>query len=410
MATNIIPVILCGGSGTRLWPASRESYPKQFLNLMDDFSLLQNTVLRAMRLADVGADKVVTVTLDNMANEVVNQLSTVDFAATQHILREPSARNTAAAIAFAALYVSETFGDDALMWVLPADHHFSDERNLELALRHARRATRKDYLVTFGIEPHRAETGYGYIRLGDKFPWGAVHKADAFIEKPDITTAQAYVEAKNYLWNSGMFLFSTGVLLNEYATHADKTLKGVRKSLQVSGDPQRADAAVYGELSEQPFDKAIMERSGRVAVVPCNPGWSDIGSWESLWEIHQKDDCGNVIQGRAACHKTSNCLIQANTRLIACAGLENIVVIETPDALLIADRRNSDAMRSLVRTLKSAGCAEVTEKPGIKRAPRQPIRPAVAADFAIRPIPSVPESPAIYTPPPSNPQGPREVA
>ncbi|HTK85480.1 MAG TPA: sugar phosphate nucleotidyltransferase, partial [Patescibacteria group bacterium] len=222
---------------------------------------------------------------------------------------------------------------------------------------------------------------------------------------------QAFVESKNYLWNSGMFLFSAGVLLNEYTIHADKTLKGVRRALEASGDLHRPDAATYAELSEQPFDKAIMERSNRVAVVPCNPGWSDIGSWESLWEIHQKDDCGNVIQGRAACHKTSNCLIQANTRLIACAGLENLVVIETPDALLIADRRNGDAMRSLVRMLKSAGCAEVTDKPGAKRAPRPQIRPAVvASDFAVRPITGVSESPAIYTPPPSNPQGPREVA
>lgn len=368
MSDKIIPVILCGGSGTRLWPASREKHPKQFLKLVNEYSLLQNTALRAMSIANVTADKLVTVTLGNLADEVAAQLSEIDPAASRHILREPSARNTAAAVAFAASYISRVFGPDAYMWILPADHHIGDEDALGKAVQHALNAAKNNYLTTFGIEPHRPETGYGYIHVGEMFSWGAAHKTKAFVEKPDAETAKTFIEAKNYLWNSGMFFFSTNILMEEYATHAGDILTQVEAAIAHTGTPSEAADHLYAKIPDQPFDKAIMEKSQRVAIIPCDPKWSDIGSWESLWEMQPKDSRGNVLKGNAACHETSNCLIQAQTRLIACAGLENIVVIETPDALLIADRSNSDAMRKLVKALKSADLAEMSEKPGVRRA------------------------------------------
>jgi mannose-1-phosphate guanylyltransferase/mannose-6-phosphate isomerase len=363
MADTIIPVILCGGSGTRLWPASRENHPKQFLNLVDDFSLLQNTMQRALRITNTAAEKLVTVTLDSLAEEVASHASEVDVAAANHILCEPSARNTAAAIAFAAAYIEETFGADTFMWILPADHHIGNEKELKQAADYALSAAKQNFLVTFGIQPHRPETGYGYIKIGKQFSGSNIHQAEAFMEKPDAKTAQSFIDSKNYLWNSGMFFFSTSTLLDEYRKHSPHILSLVRNAIASAENPREADGYIYAQIPEQPFDKEIMEKSDRVAVIPCDPSWSDIGSWESLWEMRPKDDNGNVVQGHAACHETSNCLIQANTRLIACAGLENIVVIETPDALLIADRRNSDAMRALVKTLKSAGYAEVINKP-----------------------------------------------
>ena len=361
MIENIIPVILCGGSGSRLWPASRERHPKQFLHLTDDFSLLQNTARRALRVAGCDGGSLVTVTLRALAGEVITQLAEIDSEATRHVLCEPAARNTAAAVAFAALYVDRIFGKDAMMWILPADHHIGDESALADAFRLGLLAAKRNHLTTFGIRPNRPETGYGYIRQGRAFLGGSVHKADAFIEKPDAATASAYIEAGNYLWNSGMFLFSTNTLLNEYETHAADILKAVRAMMDNVDLPRQAVDQIYAAIPDRPFDKAIMEKSSRVAIVPCDPLWSDIGSWESLWELREKDADGNVIEGRAACHDTHNCLIQAGNRLIACAGMDNIVVIETADAVLIADRHNGDAMRALVKTLKDTGCYEVTE-------------------------------------------------
>jgi mannose-1-phosphate guanylyltransferase len=357
--TVIVPVILCGGSGTRLWPASRENRPKQFLNLIDDKSLLQNTVLRALKSCGAEAANVVTVTLGDLANDVAAQMSAISPDAAKHILCEPGARNTAAAVGYAAAYVEKTFGKDAVMWVLPADHHVGDENELADVFRLGLNAVREGNLVTFGIQPTRPETGYGYIRLGAALNDNPVRKVESFVEKPDLATAKGYLETGNYLWNSGMFLFSLASVMEEYATHAEPILSAVKAAMDKGAAPQKADAGVYMTVQETPFDKAIMEKSKRIAVVPCDLGWSDIGAWESLWEIRNKDESGNVIEGDALCEATSNCLIQANGRLIACAGVENLVIIDAGDVLLVADRNNSDALRALVKTLKKTGRPEV---------------------------------------------------
>jgi len=360
---GIVPVILCGGSGTRLWPASREQNPKQFLNLMGDLSLLQDTARRALSISGAPADHLVTVTLGSLRDGVEEQLAQVYPAAAQHILSEPCARNTAAAVALAAKYVKDHFGEDAIMWVLPADHHIGDENALAMSVRNALDVVQEGYLLTFGIQPTRPDTGYGYIRVGETLSRDSVRRADAFVEKPDIQMAREYLDSGIYLWNSGMFLFGAGRVLQQFEEYSPEILRAVLVAVEGVVDPREASFERYAVIPEEPFDVAIMEKSPHVAVVPSNPAWSDIGSWESLWEIRKKDKDGNVKEGRAACVETRNCFVQAKDRLIACAGVENIVVIETEDAVLIADRSDGNAMKKLVKTLKASGVREAREMP-----------------------------------------------
>jgi mannose-1-phosphate guanylyltransferase/mannose-6-phosphate isomerase len=351
MTPKIIPVILCGGSGTRLWPASREGAPKQFLRLVDERTLLQNTALRALEISGASAGDVVTVTIDALAPAVQAQLAAVDPAATLHILREPEAKNTAAAIACAALYARAVFGD-AMLWVLPSDHHIGDEGAMKAAFARALGAASLGRLVTFGISPTRAETGYGYIRAGDALGGGA-HAVDAFVEKPDAETARRYVASGGYLWNSGMFLFGADVLLEEFAAHAPEVLRHARAAMAAGVALDAPAPGPYSLIPETPFDKAVMEKSTRVAVVPCDPDWSDIGSWESLWELRRKDARGNAVAGRAIAHDTRNCLIQSEgTRLVACSGVEDLVIVDSGDTLLIARRPLGEALRALARAAR----------------------------------------------------------
>ncbi|MCC6597515.1 MAG: mannose-1-phosphate guanylyltransferase/mannose-6-phosphate isomerase [Alphaproteobacteria bacterium] len=357
---KIIPVVLCGGSGTRLWPISRENMPKQFLNLTGHGSLLQNTVLRAVDIAKAAPSDLVTVTLEPLRKEVTRQLNELNPELTQHILGEPAARNTAAAIMLAARYVLDKFGPETLMWVLPSDHHIGDEKALAQAVNDALHAVQEGFLVTFGIKPTRAETGYGYVRVGDALEGqNSVRRAAQFVEKPSADVAQAYIESGEYLWNSGMFLFNTDTILMNFRRLATDIYDTVHQAIKTSIVSPSAE--IYSTVAEQPFDKAIMEKADKVAVIPCNPAWSDIGGWESLWEISKKDENGNVVEGKAALYDSKNCIVHAQERLVACAGLENIVVAETGDSVLVADKRNGDAMKFLVKALKASGQKEVRE-------------------------------------------------
>lgn len=353
----IVPVILCGGSGTRLWPASRESHPKQFLSLVGEDSLLQNTAQRALSLSGAPASSLVVVTLAAMKGMIETQLSKLSPAMTGHILCEPSARNTAAAVAAAGLYVRHHFGDEAVLWILPSDHHIGDEAKLKNALTLALPAAMDGNLVTFGITPTRPDTGYGYIRAGAAQPHSNVLSVDQFVEKPDLKTAKEYLSSGQYLWNSGMFLFTAGAVLGEFKSHAPDILSIVERSLKTN--EKSLDKDLYATIPAQPFDKAIMEKSPHVAVVPANPDWSDIGSWESLWDICQKDENNNVLDGNAVTLNTKNSLIHSKEKLIAIAGLENIVVVETDDAILIMNKQDNDSMRALIKKLKDSGAREV---------------------------------------------------
>ncbi len=358
---KIVPVILCGGSGTRLWPASREKLPKQFLNLLSEQSLLQETVLRALRISGAQPENVVTVTLGNMSESVREQMRSIAPALAQHILSEPSARDTGAAVSFAANYIKTHFGGDAVLWILPSDHHIGDEKAMKESLDHALWAAEQNYLVTFGIQPTRPDTGYGYIRLGDSLSGKGAFKADKFVEKPDLATAKQYLETKQYLWNSGMFVFSADCVLAQFEKHAKALNETVCQAMKKSANEHEVDATLYASIEKRPFDKAIMEKADLVAVVPCNPNWSDIGSWESLWEIREKDAGGNVTDGEVFTLQSSNCLVQSKNKLIACAGVQDLVIIETADSLLVADKRNSDIMKLLVNGMKADGRKEVTD-------------------------------------------------
>lgn len=344
----IIPVILCGGAGTRLWPISREGQAKQFLTLLGHESLLQQTARRVLRVASCAPSDVVTVSLQPMADQVRRHYQSLDPDLNKNILEEPLAKDTAAAVALAACHAERAYGPEAVLWVVPSDHFIADEGRLRDALHEAVNAARAGYLVTFGIEPTRPETGYGYIRKGAALnadSSGAALHVRRFVEKPDLETARLYIESGDYLWNSGMFVFTAAALIEAYEAHAPSILQAVQ-----AGD--------YSSLDKIPFDKAIMEKSGQVAVIPSDPGWSDIGSWESLRDAFlARDEAGNAVKGSAVVQDCANSFIQGPgtkmgpERVIVCAGLENIVVIDTGDAVLVADITKGDSIKKAVARL-----------------------------------------------------------
>jgi len=297
MIQKIVPVILCGGSGTRLRPLSSDEKPKQFLRLIDEHSLLQNTAIRAMNVADVTANEIVTVTLNNMQSKIIDDYNEIDAGLCGHILSEPSAKNTAAAVALAALYVKKKFGENAIMWVVPADHHIADESALKTSLECAVNAALSGYLATFGIEPSRAETGYGYIKVKQGHSeLEGVSLIERFVEKPDLDNAIRFLEEGDYLWNSGMFVFKVQTVLDAYKEHSHKILEQTDKSLSYFKAATTVDADLYDDVEKQPFDIAIMEKAKNIAVISSNPQWSDIGSWQSLYELKTKEGFLKLIE------------------------------------------------------------------------------------------------------------------
>ena len=354
---RIVPVILSGGSGTRLWPVSRESFPKQLWPLISDRSMLQETALRAR-----GPDFAPPVVVCNEEHRflIAEQLREAGIAGARIVL-EPVGRNSAPAIAAAALLVAET-DPDAVLWMMAADAAIGDVPALHRALDQAALAARAGHVVTFGARPTAPETGYGYIEAGAALPGlPGVHALARFVEKPDAEAAAAMLASGQYLWNSGMFVFTASTLLAELAAHAPAVLDAVRKAVaarKTDLDFIRLDPEAFAACPSISLDYAVAERTAHAAVVPAELGWSDVGSWTALWELGAKDAAGNVVLGDAVLAGAENCYVRSDGMLVAVVGLKDAVVVVTKDAVLAADRAHAQAVKPLVDRLRAAGRKE----------------------------------------------------
>jgi mannose-1-phosphate guanylyltransferase/mannose-6-phosphate isomerase len=351
---KLIPTILCGGAGSRLWPVSRELHPKPFIRLADGQSLLQKAFIRGAVLPQ--AEEVLTVTNRELFFKTKDEYREVNEAGikTSYIL-EPFGRNTAAAIAAAALHVSKTHGDDAMLLVLAADHLISDQQAFADAVAQATTLAQQGKLVTFGIQPNAPETGYGYIEAEG-------NEVRRFVEKPSQEIALEYVASGRFLWNSGMFLFQAGAMLKAMEEHCPDILSATQRCLDASRKAEgkdlielELDATCFAQVPDNSIDYAVMERSAQIAVVPCSIGWSDIGSWSALGDLVTPDAQGNRIQGEALLHDVSNCYIQSSQRMIGAVGVDNLIIVDTPDALLVADKSRSQEVKYLYKELKAQG-------------------------------------------------------
>ena len=353
----LIPLILSGGSGTRLWPVSRKNLPKQFLSLAGHGTLFQQTVARTLQLPEVAAP-IVVASEDHrfLAAEQLREAGVEGGA----VVLEPLARNTAPAIALGALEALRR-DPEALLLVLPADHLIGDTAGFVDAVQRALPAARQGWLVTFGIRPDRAETGFGYIRRGETIGGGAF-RVERFVEKPDLATAESYLTDGSYDWNSGMFLFRADRYLEELGMHAPAMLAAVRTAHAAAHadlDFVRVDKEAFAKVPEDSIDYAVMEKTARAAVIPVSCGWSDIGSWSALWLAGERDAEGNLREGDTLAVDTRNSLLRSHDRhLIATVGVDDLVVVTTPDATLVAHRDAAQDVKKVVEQLKAADRSE----------------------------------------------------
>ena len=350
----LIPVILCGGVGSRLWPVSREQHPKPFMLLSDGQSLVQKAFVRGATLPDVA--ELLTVSNRDLLFKARDHYRAVnDQQLPTSFILEPFGRNTAAAVAAAALYVQQAHGPDALMLVLAADHLIANTKAFAEAVAQASTLAAQGRLVTFGVQPTAPETGYGYIEADG-------HRVLRFVEKPSLEKAQDYLASGRFLWNSGMFCFSARTVLAEMARQCPAILEATQACLQASTSASgkqfkqiELDATLFADVPDESIDFALMEKSDQVAVVPCDIGWSDIGSWSAIGELTPADRDGNRVQGEAVLHDTQDCIVQGGGRLIATVGVHDLVIVDTPDALLVADRARSQDVKHVFAKLKLQG-------------------------------------------------------
>lgn len=353
---TLIPVILCGGVGSRLWPVSRERYPKPFMRLADGQSLLQKTFLRAVALPGVRA--LTLASNRDLYFNLVDELAPVGLACVAAtFLLEPFGRDTAAAVAAAALQAEASAGADAALLVLPADHLVTDQPAFAAAVARALALAQAGRLVTFGIPPAHPETGYGYIEAEGE-------RVLRFIEKPPLDQAERYVASGRFLWNSGMFCFTARTLLAQMRAHCPEILQATRPALAgarvVEGPGVRQvalDAAAFERVPKTSLDYALMEKSRDVAVVPCAIGWSDIGSWAAVSDLTAPDARGNRISGNALALESSGCYVQSGGRTVGLVGVRDLLVVDTDDALLVAGRDACQEVKRLYEMLKERGDA-----------------------------------------------------
>lgn len=348
---SLIPVILAGGIGSRLWPLSRALYPKQFHKIFGDRSLLQNTLLRA---AQVTAELPVIVCNQEHRFLVAEQCRTVGIE-WRSIILEPEGRNTAPAIALAACACEDV--NDAQLLVLPSDHLIEDEKAFVAAVKLAQKAAGEGALVTFGIRPTRAETGYGYICAPGAAPGDAATPVTSFVEKPDAATAQTYVDAGDYFWNSGMFVLGAAQYLTELEIRSPQISASVVEAYRcgsVDLDFFRP-GETFLDCPADSIDYAVMEKTDKAKVVPVDFSWSDVGSWSAIWEAGERDERGNHLAGDVIAIGTENSFVLAQHRLVGTIGIDNLVVVETADAVLVANKDDVQQVRALVTELENCG-------------------------------------------------------
>lgn len=354
----IVPVVLSGGSGTRLWPLSRNSFPKQLLPLVNQYSMLQDTLLRVCNMP--GMTKPMIICNDVHRFLVAEQLQEIELQQPV-ILLEPIGKNTAPAVAIAALQAISN-GEDPLLLILPADHVIKKIEVFQRAIKQATQIAEKGFLVTFGIQPTRAETGYGYIKKGMQCENESGFLVDRFVEKPDVATAQQYVQSGEYLWNSGMFLFRASVFLTELEKHSPDILKVCREAYQKMTrdlDFLRLNKEIFSQCRSDSIDYAVMEKSQAVAVVSLDADWSDVGSWDALWEVKQADAEGNVMQGDVYMENVKNSYMRAENRMLAVVGVTDHIIVETADAVLVAHKDHCQDVKGIVNVLKNKNRTEI---------------------------------------------------
>jgi mannose-1-phosphate guanylyltransferase/mannose-6-phosphate isomerase len=359
MIQQMLPVILAGGRGSRLWPLSRGIYPKQFLPLTGSDTMLQATVHRLQGMTDQAPLVVCHETHRFMVAEQLRQIEVEPTA----IVLEPQGRNTAPAIALAAITAQQR-GEDPLLLVLPADHYIGDIPNWQKAVEFAAGVASDDKLITFGIQPEQVEVGYGYIHAGEPIAeqdgWQA-HTVAQFIEKPDYATAERYCADASYLWNSGMFMFKASVYLTHLAKHQPEMLAACQQALANTvsdADFVRVDAQIFADCPADSIDYAVMEKTKDAVVVPLSVEWNDLGSWAALYQTAEKDERQNAILGDVLARDCQDCYVRSEHRLVAAVGLDNIAVIETADAVLVADINQVQQVKDIVSELQQGQRSE----------------------------------------------------
>jgi mannose-1-phosphate guanylyltransferase/mannose-6-phosphate isomerase len=358
---KLVPVILSGGAGTRLWPLSRELLPKQLLALTGERTMIQETAARLMGFPDATAPVVVC----NEAHRflVAEQLREMGLPPAS-ILLEPVGRNTAPAIALAAHAARQIAGEDALMLVLPADHVLQDLAAFQAAIKRALPAAGEGKLVAFGIVAHTPETGYGYLKARGRAAANAgmpVLDIEKFVEKPDLKRAQEFIASGEYFWNSGMFLFGARRYLEELSAHAPDIAEVCARASATAvreKDFTRVDEAIFASCRSDSVDYAVMEKTRDAVMTPLDAGWNDVGSWAALHDVMPADERGNVIRGDVLLEDTDGCYVHADSRLVAALGLTDMVIVETADAVLVAPKSKVQDVKKLVARIKAAGRAE----------------------------------------------------
>lgn len=358
-----IPVILAGGSGTRLWPVSRTALPKHLAPLVGGHTLFQRTVLRLRRTAP-GPFVVVGALAQRLLLE--RQLAEIGAREDAFLLFEPAGRDTAAAVAVAAMTVAEELGAGRPMWVCPSDHLVTRPEVLERAAGLALPAVREGAIATFGIAPDRPETGFGWIELGEELERAgdlSLRRVVRFVEKPDRPRAEAMLESGRYVWNSGMFLHRADALLEELARHAPEIAEAARRAFRERSPEGVLPADLFAAVPKAPVDRAVMEKSPRLVVVPCDPGWSDLGSWRALFESEAAERKAVVTHGDVVAEECRRVYVHAGSRLVAVTGVRDLAVIETEDAVLVAGLDHAAGVKRIAEELVAAGRIEAREHP-----------------------------------------------